>query len=199
MSEFVVPTGEEMVLRTPRLDLAPLSEDHADALFVHTSDPELPRMMTWKAHGSLAETQAFARASAVSRMKDQGYVWSILHGGVPGGIVGLNGVLRMPFAARFDRAELGYWMGRDLRGQGLMTEAARAVLGFAFTRLALHKVNVHAFAANAASLRVIEKLGFSKVGCKRRDVFRDGVWHDHMAFEMLEDDPAAVALVAERS
>ena len=70
----------------------------------------------------------------------------------------------------------------------LATEAAAAALECAFSRLGLHKVTVHAFASNAPSLRVIAKLGFSKVGVKRRDVSKGGVWHDQVAYELLRDD-----------
>lgn len=191
MADFIPPTDDELVLRTERLLLRPPRTDDATLLFEHCADPRLSRFMTWAPHREPGETKTFLEMCVQARRKGTGYTWCLFEGGQFRGFVGMEGVVRQMLAVRYDRAELGYWLGLAYHGRGLMPEAAGAVVAFAFGRLALHKVIVRALAQNAASLRVIEKLGFTRVGVARSDVFRDGAWHDHVAFEMLADDDAA--------
>jgi RimJ/RimL family protein N-acetyltransferase len=56
-------------------------------------------------------------------------------------------------------AELGYWIGKPYWNHGYCSEAARAVLYFAFTELHLNRVHAHHFSHNTASGRVMEKIG----------------------------------------
>ncbi len=60
-----------------------------------------------------------------------------------------------------DTVELGYWLARHAWGQGYATEAARLALGFGFGELGLAEIEAGHFADNAASGRVLEKLGFT--------------------------------------
>jgi RimJ/RimL family protein N-acetyltransferase len=58
---------------------------------------------------------------------------------------------------------LGYWLGTDFWGQGYGTEAARAVIDFAFGTLGLKEINASALPENERSIRVLEKAGLSYV------------------------------------
>jgi RimJ/RimL family protein N-acetyltransferase len=69
-----------------------------------------------------------------------------------------------------------------------MTEAAGAAVRFGFGPLALHKITTGCVADNAASKRVIEKLGFRSVGTQREHLFRHGRWWDHLEFELLDTE-----------
>jgi ribosomal-protein-alanine N-acetyltransferase len=191
MSDSSNPSDDALVLRTARLVLRLSRVEDAPLLFEHCSDPRVSRHMTWAPHRELGETRAFLEHCMQARRAGTGYTWCIFEDEGFRGLVGLEGVVRQMLAVRYDRAELGYWLGLAHHGRGLMTEAAGAVLGCAFARLGLHKVTVRAFAHNTASLRVIEKLGFARVGLLQRDVLRDGVWHDQILFELLADSPEA--------
>ena len=63
--------------------------------------------------------------------------------------------------------ELGYTLARAAWGRGYATEAAGAVLRWAFAGLRLHRMVAVADPANAASLRVLEKLGMTRLGFAR--------------------------------
>ena len=65
-------------------------------------------------------------------------------------------------------AELGYWLGRPHWGHGFATEAARAILAFAFTTAALPELTSGCFTGNLRSARVLEKLGFRQTGTSTR-------------------------------
>ncbi len=63
-----------------------------------------------------------------------------------------------------DVVELGYSVVADRWGIGLATEIARASLGFGFSQLGLARIHAFALAGNAASVRVLQKCGFTHVG-----------------------------------
>ena len=69
-----------------------------------------------------------------------------------------------------DQAELGYWIGKPFWGRGYCTEAAQALLRYAFTELGLVRVHSCHFARNPASGRVMQKIGMVKEGCRRQHV-----------------------------
>ena len=88
---------------------------------------------------------------------------------------------------------LGYWMGAPHAGRGLMTAAVRAVLPFAFQTLRLHRVEAACLPTNAASIRLLERVGFVREGYARRYLCINGFWQDHLLYAMIEDDWHAAA------
>ncbi|MCE9637769.1 MAG: GNAT family N-acetyltransferase [Planctomycetes bacterium] len=193
-TEFVPPTEEVATLRTERLVVRPVRLDDAQLVHPHASDPQLTRYLTWAPHRDIGDSAAFLRHAIDARARGSGWVWSIFEGGQFRGVVGVESIARGRGAIRYDRAELGYWIGRTQHGRGIATEAAAAAVAFGFRHLALHKIVVRAATENPASLRVIAKLGFARVGVMRQDHERDGVWLDVEAFEMLATDTAAADL-----
>jgi [ribosomal protein S5]-alanine N-acetyltransferase len=83
---------------------------------------------------------------------------------------------------------LGYWIGARYAGQGLMTDAVQAVVPFVFDRLRLHRIEAACLPNNAASVRVLEKVGFQREGLARKYLCINGVWQDHVLFALNEDD-----------
>jgi ribosomal-protein-alanine N-acetyltransferase len=86
-------------------------------------------------------------------------------------------------------ASLGYWMGAPYAGRGLMTDAVRAAVQFAFTTLRLNRLEAACLPSNGASQRVLEKVGFAREGRARRYLKINGQWQDHDLFALLQDDP----------
>lgn len=75
---------------------------------------------------------------------------------------------------RFDwkigRFEIGYWVEKDAQGKGYATEAANALTRYAFKVLGAKTVVIDYAEGNEKSQRVIEKLGFEKEGCAKKDL-----------------------------
>ena len=86
-------------------------------------------------------------------------------------------------------AYLGYWIGAAYAGRGLMTEAVRTLLPYAFETLRLHRLEAACLPTNGPSIRVLEKSGFTLEGMARRYLKINGVWQDHKLFAILSDDP----------
>jgi RimJ/RimL family protein N-acetyltransferase len=69
---------------------------------------------------------------------------------------------------------LGYWLGEDFWGGGYATEAARAIIGFAFDILKLNEVNASALPENARSMHVLKKAGLIHIGPQVEDTVERG-------------------------
>ncbi len=86
------------------------------------------------------------------------------------------------------QAELGYWIGVPYWGQGYCTEAARAVIVYAFTTLDLFRVHAHHFSCNPASGQVLRKLGMKHEGCLRRHILKWGQFEDIEMYGILREE-----------
>lgn len=86
-------------------------------------------------------------------------------------------------------ATIGYWMGRQYAAKGLMSAAVRSVVTFAFEALHLNRVEAACLPHNAASICLLEKVGFQREGYARKYLCIDGRWQDHLLFGLVRDDP----------
>jgi ribosomal-protein-alanine N-acetyltransferase len=83
---------------------------------------------------------------------------------------------------------LGYWMGEPFVRHGFMSAAVDAMTRFAFTTLRLHRVDAACIPTNVASIRLLEKCGFSREGYARKYLCINGIWQDHVLYARLGDD-----------
>ena len=87
-----------------------------------------------------------------------------------------------------ENAELGYWIGKPYWNRGYSTEAARAVLRYAFATLRLNRVFAHHFSHNTASGRVMQKLGMRHEGRRRQHVKKWGQFIDSELYGILQSE-----------
>jgi RimJ/RimL family protein N-acetyltransferase len=97
----------------------------------------------------------------------------------------LIGAMGLVINARFQRAGLGYWIGKPHWGQGYCTEAGRAVVDYAFDELNLNRVHSCHLTRNPASGRVMQKLGMVHEGRARQHVKRWDVYEDLELYGIL--------------
>jgi len=83
---------------------------------------------------------------------------------------------------------VGYWMGEPFAGQGYMTAGVRALVPHAFGPMRLRRLEAACLPHNAASIRLLEKVGFIREGYAREYLCIDGVWQDHLLFALLRGD-----------
>jgi len=79
-------------------------------------------------------------------------------------------------------AEIGYWLGEEFWGRGIVTEAARAVTDYAFATFDLCRVFAGVFECNPASMRVLEKAGYEFECRLRKSVTKDGETMDELIY-----------------
>jgi ribosomal-protein-alanine N-acetyltransferase len=83
---------------------------------------------------------------------------------------------------------VGYWTGEPFHGRGYMTAGVRALVPHAFGTLRLRRLEAACIPTNAASIRLLEKVGFEREGYAREYLCIDGVWQDHLLFALLRRD-----------
>ncbi|GAA3372487.1 hypothetical protein GCM10017744_104180 [Streptomyces antimycoticus] len=93
--------------------------------------------------------------------------------------IGLSGV---------QAGKLGYAIAAAEWGRGYATDAARTLIGYAFTELGLHRISAAIGPENAASIAMMEKLGFTREGVLRDHVFTNGSWRDSVLYSLLEHE-----------
>ena len=84
--------------------------------------------------------------------------------------------------------QVGYWIGVNHAGKGMMAEALQLVVRFAFDTLRLHRVEAACIPDNARSIRVLEKAGFRREGLLRSYLRINGVWQDHYLYALISGD-----------
>jgi ribosomal-protein-alanine N-acetyltransferase len=80
----------------------------------------------------------------------------------------------------FHACHLGYQVGREHEGKGLMAEGLRAANAFMFSTLRLHRIMANFRPENERSRRLLQRLGFVEEGFARDYLFIDGAWRDHV-------------------
>lgn len=179
MAGMSLPTP---TLRTDRLRLRPFTEDDADALYeLHSSASVLrywdsPPWTERERAGRFIETcrrmaeEGSGARPAIERVSDGAFLgWC--------GLVRWNPVYRS--------ASLGYCLGEAAWGDGYASEAAGALLRWAFDTLDLNRVQAETDTRNAASARVLEKLGFLREGTLREDCVVAGDVSDSWVYGLL--------------
>jgi RimJ/RimL family protein N-acetyltransferase len=97
------------------------------------------------------------------------------------------GFARIGFAG-VKAGKLGYAIAAEQWGHGYATDAARTLTTFAFTQLGLHRVSAAIGPENAASIAMVENLGFTREGVLRDHVYTNGAWRDSVLYSVLEHE-----------
>jgi RimJ/RimL family protein N-acetyltransferase len=103
------------------------------------------------------------------------------NGTIPIGNIGLSGINSKDHFATFGIAigDKNYW------NQGFGTEATRLMINYGFEQLNLHRISSNVISFNDRSIRMHLKVGFKEEGRERDAMFRNGKYHDHVAFGLL--------------
>lgn len=146
---------------TPRLRLRPAESGDVDALHALWTDPEVRRWL-WDDTAISLETAAAALARWTSDAETRQLGLWVVHAAATNDLVGFVALLPMPDAP--DDVELLYGLAPSAWGRGLATEAAEVVLAWGLGPRGLPRVVARADVPNVASLRVLARLGMTRVG-----------------------------------
>lgn len=142
--------------------LEPVEQRHTAGIYAAAAssiDHLLP-WMPWAVGVTEEHVRGFNEAAEAGWREGREYPFAmVLHGRVVG-IATLS-------ISHGGVGELGYWVAAEQAGEGLATEAGRALLRFSLEELGLYRVELRAGVENVRSLRVAEKLGFTREGVLR--------------------------------
>jgi RimJ/RimL family protein N-acetyltransferase len=175
-------------VRSARLSLRPAEPTDADRTWPYWRRPDVSRWIT-VAPADVEQHRAwFAEPTRLARML------VVEHAGVVIGDLMVR--VEDPYAqaevaeqARGTQAELGWVFDPAHGGHGYATEAVRTLLPICFVDLGLRRVVAHCFADNAASVRLLERVGFRRESHTLKDsLHRSGEWLDGLGYALTADE-----------
>lgn len=111
-----------------------------------------------------------------------GYTFGIFTGDT---FIGIGSIVPQEDVYR-NNGEIGYWIGEPYWGKGYGTEAVKLLTLFAFEELHLLRVFANVFSQNAASMKVLEKAGYSLEAILRSSVLKNGIVSDGYLYSILK-------------
>jgi RimJ/RimL family protein N-acetyltransferase len=178
-------TAPRLPLRTARLELRRLLPADRDALLAYRSDPETCRYLPFEPQTAEDVDRYLTGRAARTSLDDADSSLSFgvaLAGGGP--LVG--DVIVFMHSRAQECVEVGWVFAAEHRGHGYATEAAAALLTFAFDEVRAHRVVARMDPANAASARVAERVGMRREALLVEDERVKGEWCDTLYYAMLE-------------
>ena len=173
------------ILQTEHLILRKLTMRDAEDIFAYSRDPEVARHVLWDAHEAIGESRSYIRYMLRKYRQGEPSSWGLQHK-ASGRIIGTIGY--MWYQRENNACEVGYSLSRAHWGQGLMTEALKAVLDYSFDTLNLHRVEAQYELTNPASGAVMRKAGMSYEGTLRGRLYNKGRYVDVAVFSMVRED-----------
>lgn len=132
---------------------------------------------------SLSYRQMVRRLNALGRAGET-YSFAVVFEDRFVGQVTLGGVVRG--SALY--AHIGYWIDAAVAGRGVIPTAVAMAVDYGFGPVGLHRIEINVRPENAASLRVVDKLGFRYEGLRPRFLHIDGDWRDHKSFALTKEE-----------
>ncbi len=172
------------VIETKRLILKPISRADVKAIYAYAKHPDVGPPAGWMPHTSVKETHEFIDFIMQRKKTGQPGPWSIYHreDRTVIGTIELH-------SFREWKAEIGFALGKDYWRQGIMKEAAIAVLIVAFEDFGLSRISYKHFVDNEASRALRASLGFVEEGIKRNGFkHADGRILDEVVSSMILED-----------
>lgn len=176
-----------MTIQTDRLYIEEISWDDAEVIHKIHSIPEVDEYNTLGLPKNLEETKKVIRTAIEDQSNEirNQFAW-IVRLKDSDIIIGLCGMFNS--ADKFKIGEIYYKLIPKYWGQGFATEIAKALVNFGFNELHLHRIEAGAAVDNIKSLKVLEKIGMTKEGIRRKILPIRGKWTDGYQYAIVEDD-----------
>ena len=85
-------------------------------------------------------------------------------------------------------AAIGYWLDEDNVGRGIITDAVKTMIRYAFDELAINRIEIRAAVGNIKSRAIPERLGFRQEGILRQAECVNGIFMDMAVYVLLKSD-----------
>ena len=174
-------------LKTERLLLTEVTQDHSSALFEIFSNPQVIKYYGMDPMYEQTQADKIIKHFKSNFETKKGIRWAIMMKDRNQfvGTIGLNNL-----ALGMKRAEVGFEIHPDFWRSGITSEALQEVLNYSFTELGLHRIGAVTFLANDASIGLLTKNGFIEEGKLRSYLFQNGHSHDALMFSRIHTDGA---------
>lgn len=177
-------------METARLRLRKMKPADSEDMFAYAKRDEVTRYLTWRSHPSERYTHGYLEYIQKHYAIGNFYDWAIIEK-ASGRMIGTCGFTRLD--AQNDTGEIGYVLNPDFWGKGLAAEAAERIVEFGFEKLLLNRIEARFISENAASRRVMEKIGMKFEGTYRGAMMIKGKYRDISVCSIMRDDYESVA------
>jgi RimJ/RimL family protein N-acetyltransferase len=174
-----------MLITTERLVLRRFRSSDAESLAAYRSDPDVARYQSWTAPVTLERARAIVVSLAAGDPAQPGWFQYAIERTEDKAHIGDIGV---DLHENRMRAEIGFTLATAYQGRGYAAEAVRAVLDHLFRVRGLHKVTAETDARNAASARLLQRVGFTREGLLRSHTWIKNEWTDDVLYGLLADE-----------
>lgn len=159
---------------------------HAENLFSLTdkSRHHLREWLPWVDFiKEVSNSKVFIESTLKQFGDNNGFQAGIWFRGELAGVIGLHGI-----SWTNKSTSIGYWLGEEFQGNGLITNACKAVIDYCFNELELKRIEIRAATENQKSQAIPERLGFQKEGCVRGSELLYDRYVDHYIFGLIKED-----------
>ena len=186
------PSAGAVLLRPPRLrDARTWSEIRLrNERWLAPWEPSSPH--SWDDRNGVSAWPALHSALRSGARKGQMLPFMITYGGRLVGQLNVSNVVHGALRS----CTVGYWVDEAMAGRGITPTALALAIDHCFGAVGLHRVEVDIRPENAASLRVVEKLGLRREGFYERFLDIDGTWRDHVAFAITVEELGGRSMVS---
>ncbi len=174
-------------LRTRRLDLRPHRRDDLDDLLAFHSRPEVTRYIPWPVRDREQTRLALEAKLSQTELTAPGQ-WLVLAVELRATSTVIGEVLLKWESEQHRQGEVGYAFHPDHQGQGLAGEAVIAMLDLGFGDLGLRRIIGSVVAGNAASQRLLTRLGMRHEATMVDALYWDGAWTDDELYAITEPE-----------
>lgn len=123
------------------------------------------------------DSKTFIERTRIRYAKDEGYWLGIWSGGKLAGSIGY-----LYLDQENKKTEIGYWIGKEFEGKGIITKSIKVLINYAFDELKLNKVEIGVATDNTKSRAIPEKLGFKREGELRDYEYINGRYLDRIIY-----------------
>jgi RimJ/RimL family protein N-acetyltransferase len=172
-------------LRDGPTALRPWRDDDVPALVLACQDPEIPRWTKVPSPYGESDARMYMqqRSDAVRTGTAAAYAVVCPHDGRLLGSISLT-----RFVWEHGRAEVGYWLALEARGQGHAVRAVRLICRWGFEQLGLERIELLAATSNSPSQQVAERAGFRREALLRSYFVQQRERHDMVAYGLLAEE-----------
>ena len=165
------------------VELKILDNSDAQEIFelVNSSRSHLRRWLPWvdNTH-DIHDIEAFIDSTKNQFASNNGFQSSILFKGAIAGVIGFH---RIDWISR--STSIGYWLGNDYLGKGIMTRSVKALVDYALTDINLNRLEIRCAEENIKSRAIPERLGFTTEGIARGSEWLNNRLVNHVIYGML--------------
>ena len=173
-----------LIMKGKKVSLSVIMKEDVPLIWEWHNDREVQRFLANPVDFTYLDDE-YEWYDRIRKVKDKVRVFTVVENktGNPVGTIGLNKI-----DLKNGHAEIGSFIGKEYWGKGFATEAVELMTDYAFSYMNLRKVYATVNDGNAASVRVLEKNGFSLVGRMKRHNYLPGLgFVDNLIYEKMRD------------